>query len=132
MKQMLGKHKTKRVAGILIEAIIAATLLMTATTALTRYVLSSRQLSVAGDQALAARLNTQNAIERLRVLSADDWEAKAQSVAKDLTDASGMSINIEVEPFQIGDRDALHATIECQIGSNPNVHAVNHAWKVIP
>ena len=132
MKQMLVKQNTKRVAGILVEAIIAATLLMTATAALTRYVLSSRQLSVVGDQALAAKLNTQNAIQRLSGLSADDWETEADSVAKDLTDASGMITSIEVKPFQIDDRDAFYATIRCQIGSNQKAHAVNYAWKVIP
>jgi Tfp pilus assembly protein PilV len=132
MKLNLQKRKCNRVAGVLIEAIIAATLLVTATTALTRYVVSSRQLSIAADQRLAAQLSCQNVIERLRAVSADDWQSQSELIAAAVFETSGIVTKIDVDSFQIDERDAVHATVRCQIGNSEDDFVDNHAWKVAP
>ncbi|WP_068265492.1 hypothetical protein [Rubripirellula obstinata] len=131
MRSIVSNPVRSRTGGVLIEAIVASMLLVTATTSLTRFVVSSRQLGIAADQQLAAKLVTENAIERLRSIPAKDWPANAESVAKAVTEASGISTQIEMSSFQIDQRQAWHATIRSQIGKDQLAVHENHAWKVV-
>lgn len=131
MRCIASKPNRSRTGGVLVEAIVASMLLVTATTSLTRFVVSSRQLGIAADQQLAAKFVTENAIERLRSIPAKDWPENAESVAEAVSAASGITTQIEMSSFQVAQRQAWHATIRSQIGKNQLAVHENHAWKVV-
>lgn len=115
----------------MIEAAIASALLLTATMALTKFVVSSQRLGIAADERLASRLVTENAIERLQLAAAENWPEQAEAIAQAVSTASGIKTQIETDSFQIGDRDAWHAIVRCQIGNNETAFQENHIWKVV-
>lgn len=121
-----------RIGGVLIEGVIAMLLLATAIAALSRYAVASRQLNVYADQSLTARLNSQNAVERLARTPAEDWRDKSDEIATQLTTETGVPTEISLNKFRVGNADALHATVRCQIGKTENAVVENHTWKVMP
>ena len=122
------KNKT-RAGGILIEAVIATALMLTATVALTRYAQSAGKLSDLANRNLNARLASENAAERMRHFPADRWSSLADEVGKSVSRSSAVTTKIMVTDFQTDDRDAVHAIIQCQIGGDPGEVVENHCWK---
>lgn len=131
MRSFSLKPQRSRFGGVLVEAIVASALLLTATTSLTRFIVSSKQLEIAADQRLAAKLVTENVVERLRSIKAEAWPTKADAIAQDVSTESGIKTQIKMTSFQLGERDAWHATIRCQVGNNESAYQENHTWKVI-
>ena len=124
--------QANRMGSVLVEGVIAMVFLVTSVTALSRYAVASRQLSRKADLSLAARINSQNAIGRLALTPAQEWPIAVDTIAAELTTASGVSTKIRLREFRVGDANALHATVRCQIESTDSEFVENHTWKIMP
>ena len=117
-----------RGGSLVIECVVAAVLIATASLAMTQMAKQAIDLNQQANQRLAAKLTAENLLERLRNLPADRLEAESGSIASETEETSLSAIEIAVTPFESGDHRGLHLRV--QVDAAPNARVTLHDWRL--
>lgn len=105
------RRKTARRASLMVEAVIAVTLLSTAIVALGKLAQSTARLQIQSDQRLTAALAADNLFERLREIPTPSIDESAKELAAQWLAKTGCKLEVETEPFTVRGRDGVHVTV---------------------
>ena len=124
------RHGGHRVGSLIVEAVIASMLMVTATIALAQLARHSAALSSQADQRLAATLAAENMIERLNDLSDDKVRAGAAAVVAEVAEVSGCRIVVDSEPFDSGSGRGLHVRVVASPQADADLRVSLHDWRI--
>ena len=122
-------HYRLRRGSLIIEVVVATILFATALVALGRLARASTSLNVQSDQRLSAKLTAENAIVRLNGVDFDEVSKRSEAIENQMSEASGLSVEIETQPFSIQDTSALKLTVHVA-NESKLVNVTMHDWRV--
>ena len=123
-----ARRGSERAGSLVIEAVISVALLASATYALTKLARSTAELNRQTDQRLAATLTAENALERLRGLSAEQVAQQVAGIAQSMSESSGCDVEITSAPFVSGDRGGIHIRVD--VVPSENARVTLHDWRL--
>lgn len=111
----------------MIECVIAAALIATATLALTRLAHHTTQLNHQSDNRLSAKLTAENFLERSKEIDAEQLESSVADLAESMADQYGSEITVTSDPFESGIRKGVHLRID--VAATPSARVTLHDWR---
>jgi len=130
-KQLCSRQRRwgrRRGGSLVIEAVIAAALLATATYGLTQLAKSAAVLRQQSDQRLAATLAAENTLERLRGVPLAELTGQADEVAEIVAASSGCEVDVSTTPFTAAARDGIHLRVD--VSPSQNIRVTLHDWRL--
>lgn len=119
--------RLSRRGSLIIESVVALTLLATALVALGKLAATSTAIGKQGDQRLAATLAAENLLERLDAIPFEEVAAEARRIADVIEESCGYDIAATTEEFRAGDTDSIHVSVTVRASSL--VAVTLHDWK---
>ncbi|MGI9474886.1 MAG: hypothetical protein ACR2NZ_25370 [Rubripirellula sp.] len=117
-----------RNGSLVIECVIAAALIATATLALTRLARNSVALNHQADDRLAAKLTAENLLERSKSIDIDRLESQFGPLAAKMQEETDAIIDVSANPFESGEHQGVHLRIE--VAAAPNAAVTLHDWRI--
>lgn len=118
--------------SVAIEAIVAATLLITATATLARYGQLSRLMSRDADQRLATRLVAENTVLKLCDAAPDQIDQLVEALIETNSKSGNYETQIESKPFDVegSSTGGIHFLVTCQVSGVPTTKQTFHGWQL--
>lgn len=120
---------SSRQGSLVIECVVAAALIATATLALTRLAHHTTQLNHQSNDRLSAKLTAENFRERCKEIDAAQLETRVAALAESMSQQYGAEITVRSDSFESGNRNGIHLRIH--VATTPNAHVTLHDWRLI-
>ncbi len=120
-----------RIRGMtLIEVTATMAMLGIAGVAIAKWVAVQAKLNRQSESHLAAAMSAQNAVERLRLTSFNEFERAIESMN---ADAANSNLRFQIKPFELDTTSGLHLRIDAIDDKvPPTVLASEHVWRIRP
>ncbi|QDT04049.1 hypothetical protein K227x_24350 [Rubripirellula lacrimiformis] len=117
-----------RCGSVIIEVVLAVSLLAVAGVALTKLSRGASMLGRTADQHLAATLAAENTLERMRALPTGQWSTQGDAIASAVGNDTQCTVTVAVDDFQSGPNEGVHIQVQATLGDAVTVR--QHDWIV--
>lgn len=124
-----SRTASTRQGSLVIECVVAAALIATATLALTRLAHHTTQLNHQANDRQSAKLTAENFRERFKEIDAEQLETSVAALAESMSQQYGSEITVTSDSFESGNLNGIHLRIH--VATTPNAHVTLHDWRLI-